>query len=191
MKSKRRWLGILIVFVILMAAMSYATVQTSTNDFCMSCHEMHIYQEEQMASSHAKDADGKPISCSQCHIPSDGIVRMLAAKSYMGAKDLWVHYTGNPYDLNRAEMQKTARRFIDDNNCRACHEDLTKNAKNEAAISLEGKLAHDAYLGKNGQSKGGCVSCHANVAHLPKFDQRIPKNAEFLAKIKENAEKNQ
>jgi hypothetical protein len=111
---------------------------------------------------------------------------MLAGKSYMGGKDLWVHYAEAPKALHRAAMQPAARRFVDDANCRACPEDLAKNAKNDGPVSAEGKLAHDAYLGVNGQARSGCAGCHANMAHLPPFDARIPRNAKFLSKLKES-----
>ncbi len=186
LKSKRIWVGALVICIFILIT-SAVTVHTSTTEFCMSCHEMEVYQEELLASSHAKDADGNPIGCSQCHIPGGNIVRMLAVKSYLGVGDIWAHYTKETYDLDRAKMQITARRFTDDSNCLACHEDLERNAKNDGPISIEGQLAHDSYLGKNGQTRSGCAGCHTNMAHLPVFDQRIPKNAEFLAKLKENA----
>lgn len=182
---KRLWIAGLTGAVLILVA-SVGVVQTSTTSFCLSCHEMQVYQKELDASPHAKDAKGQPIGCSQCHIPSGNMVRMLAGKAYLGVRDLWSHYTGETYELDRAAMQPIARRFTDDANCRACHEDLTRNAKNDGPVSAEGKLAHDAYLGKNGQARSGCAGCHNNMAHLPVFDQRLPGNAKFLGKLKES-----
>jgi nitrate/TMAO reductase-like tetraheme cytochrome c subunit len=172
--------------LVLLLGTGVAVVETQKSSFCLSCHAMKLYQKELEASSHAKDAQGRPIGCAQCHVPGANIVRMLAAKSYMGGKDLWVHYTTAPTALDRAAMQPAARRFVDDVNCRSCHEDLAKNAKNDGPVSAEGKLAHDAYLGINGQARSGCAGCHANMAHLPPFDERIPRNAKFLSKLKES-----
>lgn len=185
LRRKRFWIALLTGAAAILA-ISVSVVQTSTTAFCMSCHEMRPYQKEMDASPHAKDAEGRPISCSQCHVPNANLPRMLAAKAYLGALDVWAHFTGKGYDLDRAAMQPVARRFVDDANCRACHEDLARNAKNDGPVSPEGKLAHDAYLGKNGQARSGCAGCHANMAHLPVFDQRIPRNAKFLAKLKES-----
>lgn len=183
---KRFWLTGGLIAAACIGAVSVGVKLTSTTSFCLSCHEMRVYQDELMASSHAKDADGNEISCSQCHIPGGNVVRMLGAKTWMGLKDLWVHTVEGGEDLDRAVMQPIARRFTDDANCRACHEDLEKNAKNDGPISAEGKLAHDNYLGKNGQSRSGCVGCHQNLAHLPVFDERIPKNQKFAEKLKES-----
>ena len=88
-------------------------------------------------------------------------------------------------DIFRPGMQPIARRFTDDANCRACHKDLTRNAKADGPVSVEGRLAHENYEGKNGQARSGCVGCHRNLAHLPVFDERIPANTKFAQKIKE------
>ncbi len=104
-------------------------------------------------------------------------------KTYLGAKDLYVHLADQPESLDRAALQKSARRFMDDDNCLACHEDLYKDAKGEKEISAIGKLAHDAYLGKNGQARSNCAGCHINLAHLPEFDQRLDINAGFKSRL--------
>jgi nitrate/TMAO reductase-like tetraheme cytochrome c subunit len=184
LRRKRYWAAGAVVLVFLLGT-GVAVVETQKSSFCLSCHEMRPYQKELEASSHAKDAKGQPIGCPQCHVPGTNIVRMMAGKAYMGGKDLWVHYSEAPLDLHRAALQPSARRFVDDANCRACHEDMAKNAKNDGPVSAEGKLAHDAYLGTNGQARSGCAGCHPNMAHLPPFDERIPRNAKFLSKLKE------
>ena len=184
LRRKRYWAAGVVALVFLLGA-GAAVMETQKSSFCLSCHVMQVYQKELEASSHAKDARDRPIGCPQCHVPGTNIVRMLAAKAYMGGKDLWVQYAEAPEALHRAAMQPAARRFVDDANCRACHEDLAKNAKNDGPVSAEGKLAHDAYLGVNGQARSGCAGCHANMAHLPPFDARIPRNAKFLSKLQE------
>lgn len=186
MPLSKKSLGIGAVGVLVLVLVSTAGVKlTGTTEFCLSCHEMAVHAQELKASPHAKDAEGKEIGCSQCHIPNGNLVRMLAGKAYLGTRDAWVHFVDGGYDLDRAHMQVVARRFTDDANCRACHEDLKRNAKNDGPISKEGDLAHQSYLGENGQSRSGCAGCHQNLAHLPVFDQRIPKNAKFHEKMKE------
>jgi nitrate/TMAO reductase-like tetraheme cytochrome c subunit len=185
LRRKRYWAAGAVALVLLLGA-GAVMVETQKSSFCLSCHEMQVYQKELEASAHAADARGRPIGCPECHVPGTNVVRMLAAKAYMGGKDLWVHYTGASAAQHRAALQPAARRFVDDANCRACHEDMAKNAKNDGPVSAEGKLAHDAYLGINGQTRSGCAGCHANMAHLPVFDERIPRNAKFLSKLKES-----
>lgn len=174
-------LGIVLLVCIASASIHY----TSTNQFCLSCHEMRVHYKELALSPHARDLDGKEIACAKCHIPAGNIARMVGAKMWMGSMDVWVHFTGGANDLDRSKMQLVARRFTDDANCLKCHDDLTRNARKDCSISPEGALAHANYRGTNGQSRSGCVGCHVNLAHLPPFDARIPKNQSFAYRIKE------
>ncbi len=173
----------LTILVIFCAVSGFALHATSSTAFCMSCHEMQLYQKELRLSSHAKDKDGAAINCSQCHIPAGFGPRFLAVKTYSGLKDLAVHFWENPQRLNRVRAQEVARRFVDDANCLACHEDLYKNAKGDAPVSDYGKLAHDAYLGKNGNTRRNCAGCHLNLAHLPDFDKQLTINAAFASRL--------
>lgn len=172
-----------IALVGVLAVTAYGLKATSTVEFCTSCHEMKVHAEELKFSTHAKDKDGKDITCSDCHIPAGYGPRYLSVKIYSGMKDLYVHFMEQPEQINRAEQQVVARRFLDDANCLRCHEDLYKDAKGEKQISREGQLAHDAYLGKNGQARSNCAGCHINLAHLPEFDRRLDVNKEFATRI--------
>lgn len=186
MPRTRFWILLGGTVAALLVLVSGGIAWTSSTEFCLSCHEMRVHQAELALSAHAKDAEGQAIGCSQCHIPNTNVARMLGAKAWLGLKDVWVHNVEGGDNLNRAAMQPVARRFTDDNNCRRCHQDLMRNARNDGAVSLEGQLSHANYLGENGHARSGCVGCHINLAHLPAFDARIPSNARFAAKIKES-----
>lgn len=186
MPGKRFWIVGSAITVACICLVWGGVAWTSSTGFCLSCHEMRVHSAELKLSSHAKDADGKEIGCAQCHIPNANVVRMLAAKSWLGIKDVWVHNVEGTENLNRKEMQVVARRFTDDHNCRTCHQDLMRNAKNDGANSPEGQLAHANYLGDNGQARSGCVGCHVNLAHLPEFDARYPSNQKFAARLMES-----
>jgi nitrate/TMAO reductase-like tetraheme cytochrome c subunit len=177
-----KWLWIPAVVAVAVLLVSIPMARTSTMTFCTSCHEMQIYKTELEKSSHALDKDKKPIECRQCHIPNDVGLRFLTVKTVLGVKDLLVHNFGDPDHLDRRKMQPVARRFVVDENCRDCHQDLTKTVKNEK-ISEFGRLSHEAYLGKNGTTKNGCAGCHFNMAHLPEFDRRFPFNQKFAEKL--------
>ena len=185
--KNRSWVLVLAVVVIL-AASAVSLKATSTTSFCLMCHEMGQHADDLRFSAHAKDKDGIPIGCSQCHLPSGMGLNYITVKIYSGVKDLCVHFLGDPENLDRVAMQKVARRFIDDNNCLACHADLYKDAKGKNAVSELGKIAHDAYLGKNGNAKNGCANCHINMAHLPEFDSYLKVNAAFAHRIQKQEE---
>lgn len=183
--KKYRLIGIaLVAFIAILGATAYALHATSQTAFCVSCHEMQQHQAELKYSTHAKDADGKEIGCAQCHIPLGVGPKFLTIKAYSGLKDLAVHvWEGDSLRLSRSKLQVSARRYIDDGNCLKCHADLYKDAKGEKDISQIGRLAHDAYQNKNGNTKSNCAGCHVNIAHLPEFDREIQVNAPFAARI--------
>ena len=176
-----------VVALLVLAAVTMA--RTSSNSYCLSCHEMQRYQDELKLSSHAVDKDKNPLECAQCHIPQRVGPRFVAVKSIQGLTDLVVHHFGHPENLDRRELQAKAQRFMSDGNCLACHQDLYKDTKDKP-ISEIGRLCHDAYLGKNGTTRHGCVGCHANLAHLPQFDRRYEVNAKFTAKLAQEKENN-
>lgn len=169
--------------VIGVGAASAIFSMTSSTEFCTSCHEMALYKTELALSPHAKDYDGKPMDCKQCHIPPGFGPRYASVKTYLGVKDLYVHFVDNPQTLDRQALQPAARRFVDDGSCLSCHEDLYKNAKKDGPISTVGKISHDAYRGLDGKTYRSCADCHPNMAHLPVFDRRLDINKEFAAKI--------
>jgi nitrate/TMAO reductase-like tetraheme cytochrome c subunit len=167
----------------LCGAAGYTMHATSSREFCLSCHEMQVEDQEQRYSSHAKDAQGQPIACAQCHLPPDVGPSYVAAKIHSGVKDLVVHWLSGGDPPVRARLQPTARRFIVDEACLQCHGDLYKDAKGKGPISELGKIAHDSYLGKNGQAKSNCAGCHINIAHLPEFNRHLDVNAAFASRI--------
>ena len=177
------------VFVLLCGISGYAMHATSSTAFCMSCHEMEPYQKELKLSSHALDKEGNAVECRQCHIPLGVGPRFVSVKTYLGLKDLAVHFWAKPDRLNRLHNQQVARRFIDDANCLACHQDIYRNAKDDAPVSAYGRLAHDAYMGKNGTTKRNCAGCHINLAHLPAFDRWLEVNAAFASRLKQEDKK--
>lgn len=181
------WLILSAILVFALVIISMAMAKTSSTSYCMSCHEMETYKTELEASSHAVDADNNTIECKQCHIPNNIGLNYVVIKVISGVKDQWVHTFGDPSNLDRKRLQKVAVRFLLDDNCRECHQDLFKTTKNEE-ISEIGKLSHEAYLGENGNTKSGCAGCHPNMAHLPDFDRRFEFNHEFSKKLSQSQE---
>ncbi len=187
-KLKRPWVIGSVIVVLLLLGTTIGVKATSSTEFCLSCHEMSPHANDLKFSSHAKDKDGKPITCAQCHLPQGLGPKFFSVKIYSGVKDLLVHNFGDPENLDRPSLQVTARRFMDDANCLSCHADLYKDAKGEKNVSELGKVAHDAYLGKNGNVRNGCVNCHINLAHLPEFDKTLMVNEKFNSRIQKQEE---
>ncbi|MCG8531785.1 MAG: NapC/NirT family cytochrome c [Desulfovibrionales bacterium] len=180
--STRRLKWVLIpALLLLVVGLAVPLELTSRTSYCISCHEQKPHKAEQDKSVHALDKDKNPIECRQCHIPLGFGPKFMVVK-IRGLKDLFIHITQKPERLDRRRLQASARRFIPDANCRACHMDLMKTTKDEK-ISEIGRLSHQAYLGENGTTKRKCAGCHFNMAHLPDFDRRYTFNAEFAKNI--------
>ncbi len=147
---------------------------------CKRCHDVAMYQRELQASPHALDKDKKPITCDQCHH-----FHFNPLTSYYARDEYYDKKIFPPGSFDRRKMQATARKSMQAAKCQACHKDLYKNAKGEP-ISEIGRLCHDAFLGKNGETRRTCAGCHINIAHLPPFDRERPFNAGFAKKLMEN-----
>ncbi len=147
---------------------------------CMRCHDVKTYQFELKNSVHAFDKDKKEISCEQCHH-----FHFSPLTSYYARDEYYDKKIFEPGAFDRRKIQANARNSIEAEKCQACHKDLYKNSKDEP-ISEIGRLCHDAFLGKNGETKQTCAGCHINIAHLPEFDRNLSVNAEFAQKIMDN-----
>jgi len=151
-------------------------------DKCNYCHDVANYERELKASSHVVDKDKKVIGCDQCHVPHFDPLESFF-KSFGKDRKLVNGKVFQPGELDRRRMQDNARRFIPADKCLKCHADLTKNTKGEK-ISEVGRLCHEAYEGKNGNTRRTCAGCHMNIAHLPDWDRRLMViNADFNAKL--------
>jgi len=147
---------------------------------CMRCHDVKMYQTELKSSVHAFDKDKKEISCEQCHH-----FHFSPLTSYYARDEYYDKKIFEPGDFDRRKIQANARNSIQAEKCQACHKDLYKNEKGEQ-ISEIGRLCHDAFFGKNGETRQTCAGCHINIAHLPEFDRYLSVNAEFAQKLMEN-----
>jgi len=147
---------------------------------CKRCHDVNMYQFELKSSVHAVDKDKKEISCEQCHnFHFDPLTSYYARDEYYDKKIF------PPGAFDRRKLQTNARKAIQAEKCQACHKDLYKNTKDEP-ISEIGRLCHDAFLGKNGETRRTCAGCHINIAHLPEFDRTMPMNTEFAKRLQES-----
>ena len=147
---------------------------------CKRCHDVKMYQFELKHSVHAVDKDKKEITCDQCHH-----FHFSPLTSYYARDEYYDKKIFEPGSFDRRKMQANARNSIKAEKCQACHKDLYVDTKGKP-ISEIGRLSHDAFLGKNGETRRTCAGCHINSAHLPEFDRNLQINAEFAKKIEEN-----
>lgn len=139
---------------------------TSTNEFCVSCHEMTWPQEAYRNQPHFKSASGVRPGCGDCHIPHHPWYAMVWAKATQGSRDIWLHMQGKidtveKYREHRAEMAKRVWARLkesDSATCRSCH---VAEAMDPEAQSAAARLMHEQARANNLT----CIECHKGIGH--------------------------
>lgn len=155
-------LGIGVVIGIVASASFEAGMKaTSTQDFCLSCHEMTIPHQEYQNKPHGQSRVGFEVTCSDCHIPKPLIPKIQ--RKIIAAREVWHHMLGTldtpeKYDAHRKEMaeREWARMEANDSAaCRNCHDP-------EKMVTAP----HIQQIHKQALQGGStCINCHQGIAH--------------------------
>lgn len=162
--------GPLIVVGFLLGALFWGgfnwTVEaTSSNEFCLSCHELrdNVY-EHYAQSSHYSNVSGIRVGCADCHVPQDLVGKVR--RKLQGINEIYHHFAGTistpeKFEANRARMaQKVWATFEanDSATCRTCH---SFDAMTIAAQSAEAQKNHPVAI----EEGDTCISCHKGLVH--------------------------
>lgn len=168
---KRSVLALLLIGALIalggVLAFDYSMYATSTDEFCVSCHEQRdnsLVMFEQTA--HYRNASGNHVSCSACHIPHEFGPKML--RKIQAAREVWAHLTGvidtpEKYAAHAPAMKarEIARiRANDSQECRNCHDAQSME------LSLQSEKARQFHQSVQGDDVT-CIDCHAGLAHDP------------------------
>jgi nitrate/TMAO reductase-like tetraheme cytochrome c subunit len=154
--------------VILWGGFNWALELTSTEAFCVSCHEMrdNVYQELQQ-TIHWKNRSGVRAICSDCHVPKVWIYkikRKIEASNEVFHKILGTIGTKEKFEAHRLELAQhvwATMKATDSRECRNCHAAESMDPHKQSAAA---SIMQDAM--KNGAT---CIDCHKGIAHhLPK-----------------------
>lgn len=138
---------------------------TSTDEFCVSCHELEVNTLPQfMRSSHYTNAAGASATCADCHIPKEFVPKMI--RKIEAAREVYGHFTGvidtpEKYAAHAPAMKarEIARiKANDSQECRNCH---TADRMLLAAQTAKAREYHQA-MQTNDKT---CIDCHAGIAH--------------------------
>lgn len=171
----RRWLGIPIGGLLAFGAGALAltafvgTVEgTSTETFCISCHEMrdNVYEEYQ-STIHYSNRSGVRATCPDCHVPKawgPKLVRKVEATF----KELPNHFLGKintreKFESHRAAMAQSVwdtMKGNDSRECRNCHEIAHMDLEKQDKIAR--RKHSPEYLARKGET---CIDCHKGIAH--------------------------
>jgi cytochrome c-type protein NapC/trimethylamine-N-oxide reductase cytochrome c-type subunit TorC len=133
---------------------------TSSSEFCgAKCHEMNAAYLSWELSPHGNNQKGLRVTCIGCHLPpKEKFFSHMTAKTYAGAKDVYKHYFGPPYDV--AETSKKVLGHLGNKTCTYCHKSLLATPSGAAA-----RNAHIEALSEPDKRENRCVECHPDVGH--------------------------
>ena len=148
----------IIFAIVCFVAINITSKPFSTSQYCGNkCHEMNDVWKSWQLSSHYANEHGVVAECIDCHLPGkDKFFTHMAAKTYAGAKDIYKHHFGPPYDGD--EIRKKVREEMPNSRCLKCHGSLLVKPGSSAA-----RLAHQQvfFPAKDFQPK--CVDCHEQL----------------------------
>ncbi len=147
------------------AALDFGMAATSTEEFCLSCHEMRDNPWPQLQrTSHYSNAAGIHATCADCHQPREFIPKV--ARKIEASREVWGSLIGlidtpEKYAAHTPAMKarEIARlRANDSRECRNCH--VTERMQ----LELQSAKAREYHrsMASNGKT---CIDCHAGIAH--------------------------
>lgn len=144
---------------------------TNTYEFCTSCHEMDVVNDEYQQSAHAHNASGVPAVCSDCHVPEpwvDKLVRKIEATNELYHKFLGTIDTPEKFEDKRLTLAQNVWRAMEANDsreCRNCHTNETMVTEKQSA---KAQKMHKRLL----SGEATCINCHKGIAHnLPDLEK--------------------
>jgi cytochrome c nitrite reductase small subunit len=130
---------------------------TDSPGFCKTCHNMESEYQTFTASTHSE------LSCNNCHLPNDNIVRHLFFKGRAGMTHVYYNTFATSKIPNVIHASDRTKEVINEN-CISCHKSTLTN------------VSHNA--------KDDCTSCHRFVPHGKGFKTKQfneqPQTGELL-----------
>ena len=173
--STRFALGTLIIVggiggILFWGAFNWAMELSSTESFCISCHEMRntVYKELQ-ETVHYSNRTGVRAICSDCHVPKEWhykvLRKMQATVNELPKKIIGTIDTPEKFESQRLALAQHVWATMKANDSREC-----RNCHSMASMDLEKQVRPAQRRHKVALEKGQtCIECHQGIAHkLPK-----------------------
>lgn len=144
---------------------AYVLAFTSTEEFCVGCHEMSYNLDEYKGTIHDTNRTGVRAICTNCHVPHEPGPLVFA--KIKATKDVFYTYiapsidTKEKFEAKRAHMAQKVwleMKANDSHNCRSCHRADKMSADLQSA-SAQKRHAKGKAEGKT------CIECHFGIAH--------------------------
>jgi cytochrome c-type protein NapC len=171
--SSRYALGTLLVVgaiggVLFWGGFNWALELSSTETFCISCHEMRstVY-EELKKSSHYMNRSGVRATCADCHVPKEWIYK-VRRKIQATIGEVQMHLIGavntpEKFEAKRLELAQrvwATMKKTDSRECRNCHQMKFMDLANQKPRA---RGQHESAI-TTGET---CIDCHKGIAHKP------------------------
>ena len=148
---------------------------TNTYEFCISCHQMNVVNEEYQQSVHAHNISGVPAVCSDCHVPRPWPQKLMRKIQATNELYHWVLGTIDTPEQFEAERLKLAKHVwggmeeTDSRECRNCHTNETMITAKQTPLAQK---MHKRLL----SGEATCINCHKGIAHkLPQMEKLYAK----------------
>lgn len=138
---------------------------TSTESFCIGCHEMkdNVYAEY-TGTVHDTNPSGVRAICTDCHVPRE--VGPLLLRKAHASFEVWHHLVGKiatkeKFEQHRPELAaRVWKRMLetDSHECRNCHvaEKFSEDLQSPKAWARHTKGREEGWT---------CIECHYGIAH--------------------------
>ncbi len=155
---------------------------TSTESFCIGCHEMkdNVYVEYK-DTIHDTNRTGVRAICTDCHVPREPVALIL--RKFQATAELYHHFitkaidTPEKFEARRYEMAKKVwqrMKETDSHECRNCHKREKMDMERQTPKAQE---RHKQALAEGST----CIDCHFAIAHKepdgPGPKELFPKGA--------------
>lgn len=154
-----------VVGILFWGGFNTAMEATNTEQFCISCHEMHdnVYQEYKK-TIHYANRTGVRATCPDCHVPKDWTHKII--RKVQASKEVWGKLTGSidtreKFEAKRLQLARSewARmKAADSRECRNCHSFDSMNAD---AQKMRAQRQHEMAR----EDRMTCIDCHKGIAH--------------------------
>lgn len=169
--------GGLLLGVALTVGFNTALSYTSTDNFCLSCHNHQIPYDELKATRHFSNAAGLTAACKDCHLPHEFTPKIL--RKIAAAKEVYGHFLGvintdEKYLAHRDAMKASEIAQLKGNDsaeCRTCHN--VSHMDFSAQSSVARRQHKELETGKT------CIDCHQGIAHSPVVSAKEELDLDF------------
>jgi cytochrome c-type protein NapC len=151
--------------MLLVVGGAYGLAVTSTESFCIGCHEMknNVYAEYQ-GTIHDTNRSGVRAICTDCHVPHEPVPLML--RKMRATFEVIGHVRGvidtkEKFEAHRALLaQRVWERMLETDSleCRNCHKSdkMDKDKQTQKALARHAKASTEGWT---------CIECHFGIAH--------------------------